>query len=317
MLQIEGLKKRYGDREVLRGVDLSVQPGQIVGLLGANGAGKTTMVSIAAGLRAADGGTVRVAGIDVGRNAGKAQEHIGIAPQELGIYPTLSVAENIGMFARLAGLRGQAVAKRVHEVAQLLELTDLLKRKAEVLSGGQKRRLHTGMAIVHRPDVLFLDEPTVGADVQSRAGILEVVKDLAGSGSAIVYTTHYMTELEHLNAHIAVLHHGEIVIEGSIDELVRAHATSSVILQFDGPAPQPPTTTTATWSAEGATLVSFDAAGNPGVEIARVLTDIGADAHRLVGVDLKRPSLESAYVAITGKRLTEDEREEKLDVVTA
>ncbi|MDP9841723.1 ABC transporter ATP-binding protein [Streptosporangium lutulentum] len=310
MLEITGLEKRYGDKGVLRGVDLTVLPGQVLGLLGANGAGKTTLVSIAAGLRSADGGTVKVAGIDVARHPGQAQTHMGIAPQELGIYPTLTVAANISLFAQLAGLKGQAAQARVEEVAHLLGLHDRLGTKAEVLSGGQKRRLHTGMAIVHRPDVLFLDEPTVGADVQSRTGILEVVRELAASGSAIVYTTHYLTELEQLGADIAVLHEGRIVAGGTIDELVQRYATSSVLLRFEGEAPAAPSPA---WQSEGQTLVSTLAAANPGPAIAQVLAELGPDANRLNGIDLQRASLESAYVAITGGF----PQKEALDVVAA
>ncbi|KAB8196065.1 ATP-binding cassette domain-containing protein [Nonomuraea phyllanthi] len=310
LLEIAGLAKRYGDREVLRGVDLTVRAGQVLGLLGANGAGKTTMVSICAGLRSADGGSVHVAGIDVARHTGRAQARMGIAPQALGVYPTLSVAENIALFARLAGMKPAEVRARVTEVARLMGLDDRLGVKAEVLSGGQKRRLHTGMAIVHRPDVLFLDEPTVGADVQSRSGILDVVRDLAASGSAIVYTTHYMTELEQLDADIAVLHDGRIVESGSIDELVQRHATASVRLRFEGDAPAEPPSG---WEAEGELLVSTLAAANPGPAIAQVLAELGEDANRLKGIDLERASLESAYRAITG----DTSRKEELDVVAA
>ncbi|MGW3044493.1 ABC transporter ATP-binding protein [Kitasatospora sp. NPDC001159] len=312
MLEIEGLEKRYGDREILRGVDLEVRPGQILGLLGANGAGKSTLVSISAGLRTPDAGSVRISGTDVHRHPAKAQGRLGIAPQDLGIYPTLSVADNLKLFASLAGLGKRDAKARVEEVARLLDLTDLLPRKAEVLSGGQKRRLHTGMAITHRPDVLFLDEPTVGADVQSRTGILDVVRDLAANGSAVVYTTHYMPELEQLGADIAVLHGGRIVARGSIEEIVRDHGTSSVVLQFDGTAPQ---VSLPSWRAEGDTLVSNEAAANPGVEIARIMSELGDAAGRLTGIDLRRPSLETAYVAITGEQAAE--QTEVLDAVPA
>ncbi|MFJ6379395.1 ABC transporter ATP-binding protein [Kitasatospora sp. NPDC092039] len=312
MLEIEGLEKRYGDRQILRGVDLQVRPGRILGLLGANGAGKSTLVGIAAGLRTPDAGTVRICGTDVHLHPAKAQARLGIAPQDLGIYPTLSVAENLKLFASLSGLGKREARARVEEVARLLDLTELLPRKAEVLSGGQKRRLHTGMAITHRPDVLFLDEPTVGADVQSRTGILDVVRDLAANGSAVVYTTHYMPELEQLGADIAVLHEGLITARGTIEEIVRDHGTSSVVLQFDGPAPQ---VSVPTWRVEGDTLVSDEAAANPGVEIARIMSGLGDAAGRLTGIDLRRPSLENAYVAITGAHAAE--QTEVLDALPA
>src|SRR5690349_816548 len=192
MLEITGLRKAYQGREILRGVDLSAAPGQIVGLLGANGAGKTTLISIVAGLRAADAGNVRVAGLDALHDRRRVAAHIGLAPQELGLYPTLSVVANLTLFGRLAGLRGVTLRHRVHETAERLGLGDQLGRRAAELSGGQKRRLHTGLALLHRPDLMFLDEPTVGADVQSRAGILDIVTSMAAAGATVVYTTHYL-----------------------------------------------------------------------------------------------------------------------------
>ncbi|MER7008819.1 ABC transporter ATP-binding protein [Dactylosporangium sp. NPDC000555] len=313
VLEIEGVSKKYGDHEVLIGVDLVVRPGQILGLLGANGAGKTTLVSIAAGLRTADAGKVRIAGVDAVSNPREAQAHMGIAPQELGIYPTLTVADNLGLFARLAGMKGAAVRQRVEQVAELLGLTEKLKKQAVTLSGGQKRRLHTGMAILHRPDVLFLDEPTVGADVQSRAGILGVVRELAQQGSAVVYTTHYMTELEQLDADIAVLHQGRIVESGTIDELVARHSATKVVLQFDSPAPR---LAAGDWTVEGNTLVSHAAAADLGASLVGALTGLGPAAADLTGVELRRASLESAFVAITGGAI-EAHGEELKDVVPA
>lgn len=228
MLHVEGLAKAYGDHLVLDGVDLDVAPGQVLGLVGANGAGKTTLVSIVAGLRRPDAGTVRVAGVDAVAHRGAAARHIGIAPQELGIYPTLTARANLRTFAELAGLRPRAARARADEVAERLGLTGCLDQRADTLSGGQQRRLHTGMAVLHRPDLLFLDEPTVGADVQSRAGILDLVRDLAAAGTAVVYTTHYLTELEQLEADIAVLDAGRIVAAAPVRELVERWGTASV-----------------------------------------------------------------------------------------
>jgi ABC-2 type transport system ATP-binding protein len=176
VLEIVELRKAYGDRQVLDGVSLTVDKGQIVGLLGANGAGKTTLISIVAGLRRADSGQARVAGVDALRHPHRVAGRIGLAPQQLGLYPTLTVADNLAFFARLAGLKGNA---RASEIAERLDLTAQLRQRAGTLSGGQRRRLHTGMVVLHRPELLFLDEPTVGADVRSRAGILDLVRELA------------------------------------------------------------------------------------------------------------------------------------------
>lgn len=299
MLEITGLKKAYGDNQVLRGVDLSVQPGQILGLLGSNGAGKTTLISIVAGLRPADAGTVQVAGIDALRNRRQAARHIGLAPQELGIYPTLTVHDNLAFFARLGGLSASAASRREREVAEAIGLADQLKKKAGELSGGQKRRLHTGMALLHKPELLFLDEPTVGADVQSRAGILEVVQALAAEGAAVVYTSHYLTELEQLKAYIAVLNEGEIVVRGDLEEVINRYAVADVVLRFTGVPPE-----LSGWRRDGDGLSPIVTPADPARTAAQALAMLGDAADSLAGVEIIRPSLEAAYLAITGETIS-------------
>lgn len=177
-----------------------------------------------------------MADVDVVAHPKAAAEHIGLAPQDLGIYPTLTTHENLYSFALLAGMGRRAACARVVEVAELLGLTDQLSKRAERLSGGQKRRLHTGMAVLGRPRLLFLDEPTVGADVQSRTGIMQIVKAMAAGGAAVVYTTHYLTELEQLDADIGVLDGGVIVARESCRRLIQLWGKADVKLRFSGPA---------------------------------------------------------------------------------
>ncbi|MBT8228259.1 MAG: ABC transporter ATP-binding protein [Dactylosporangium sp.] len=302
MLEVTDLRKTYGERPVLDGVQLTVGAGQIMGLLGANGAGKTTLISIIAGLRGADSGSVRVAGLDALRQPRRAARHIGLAPQELGLYPMLTVAQNLAFFARLAGLRGGGRRRRVAEIAAALDLADQLGRCAGELSGGQQRRLHTAMAVLHRTDVLFLDEPTVGADVRSRAGILDVVRAMAAEGTAIVYTTHNLMELEQLGADIAVLHAGRIAVEGHLDDVVNRYATASVGLRFDGAVPALPG-----WHADGSRLTPDLPVTDPAAAAARALAALDPNqAACLTGVDVTHPSLETAYLAITGQPRTSE-----------
>ena len=237
MLRIEGLRKSYGGRPVLQGVDLEISAGEIVALLGPNGAGKTTLVSIVAGLRRADAGSVHVGTVDALRSPARARAMMGLAPQALGIYPTLSVRRNLLLFGELAGLSGAELDQRVGEVAEALHLDELLDRRAGILSGGQQRRLHTAMAMLHRPRLLFLDEPTVGADIESRRQILELVKDLAAEGCAICYATHYLPEIEELDATVAVLEEGRILERASVAELIDRHGTSGLRLTFRGASP--------------------------------------------------------------------------------
>jgi ABC-2 type transport system ATP-binding protein len=299
MLEISGLTKAYGEHEVLRGVDLEAKAGEIVGLLGPNGAGKTTLVSIVAGLRRADAGEARVAGIDALAHPERARAVLGLAPQELGIYPVLSVAQNLGFFAELSGLTGKRLRGRVADVAGALDLTKLLGQKAGTLSGGQKRRLHTAMALVNEPKVLFLDEPTVGADVRTRNQILQVVRQKAEAGCAIVYTSHYLTEIEDLGATVAVLEEGRIIARGSLAGLVAQYGSPALRLTFEGPAP-------ALDGFETAGSVATLRTPDPAHAAATILSRLNGSTNRLRSVDIVRPSLEAAYLALTGRRSNED-----------
>ncbi|MBI1758431.1 MAG: ABC transporter ATP-binding protein [Actinobacteria bacterium] len=302
-LRIRGLAKSYGDHQVLRGVALTAQPGEIVGLLGPNGAGKTTLTSIAAGLRSADAGEVEICGVDALADPAGARAHLGLAPQELGIYPQLSVRTNLEYFARLAGMGRRGLRDRVAEVAAALGLTDLLARRAGQLSGGQRRRLHTAMALVHRPRVLFLDEPTVGADVETRHQVLAVVRELAAGGVAVVYCTHYLPEIEALDARVSVLNAGLIVAEGTVRDLIDTHTEASVELVFDGEPPADLPGRRVAGAVPGTTLVVVPTT-DPSGTLSGLLAGLGPAAGWLRSVEIRRPSLESAYLALVGEHGT-------------
>jgi ABC-2 type transport system ATP-binding protein len=300
MLEITGLRKTYGSREVLAGIDLEVGAGEVVGLLGPNGAGKTTMVSIVAGLREADAGEVRVGGIDALRSPERVRPSIGLAPQDLGIWQVLTVEQNLRYLGELSGVARREIRTRVAEIAEALELTELLSRKAAELSGGQKRRLHTGMALLHRPRLLFLDEPTVGADVRTRRQILEVVTAAADEGAAVVYATHYLPEVEEIGDSVAVLEAGRIIARGSVADVVAHHGAAQLRLAFEG---EPPALAGFERDGDGLRRTADD----PALLAARVMRDLGADAARLRSVDIVQPSLEAAYLSLTGRTTNEDE----------
>jgi len=297
-LRIEGLHKSYGATVALAGIDLRVEPGTILGLLGPNGAGKTSLVSIVAGLRKPDAGRVEVCGIDTARAPRDARCLLGLAPQDTGVYVTLRVRENLRYFAGLAGLRRAEATARIDEVAAALGLTELMDRRGSALSGGERRRLHTAIALLHRPRLLLLDEPTTGADVQTRGQILELVRELARAGSAIVYSTHYLPEIEALRADVACIDHGRIVAEGNLAELIDRYGTSALELTFSGPVP--PAARVDGALVEG-TRVHIPAA-DPAARAAQLLPSLGADTGTLQSIEVVRPSLESVYLAVTGRR---------------
>lgn len=305
MLHIDQLRKSYGTHEVLRGLSLDVHAGQIMGLVGSNGAGKSTMISIACGLITADGGDVFVgegrAAVDVRRDRAKAAGLIGLAPQDLGVYPMLSVKANLVALGELTGLRGKRLRDAVSEVAGRMGLADLMSQRADTLSGGQARRLHTGMALLHRPPLLFLDEPTVGADVTARRAILDAVREIAARGTAVVYTTHYLTELEDLDADIAVLHEGRIAVQGPVGRLVEDYAHTEVAVTTSGVQPDWPGWE-ATPTDDGAVRWNARPTGSAWATLADALGRIGPGTV-VHDIDVAHASLEAAFVSITGSAL--------------
>jgi len=303
VLEVRGLRKSYGNVAALRGVDLDIAAGEICGLLGPNGAGKTTLVSIVAGLRKADAGTVKVDGVDALRSPFTARRSLGLAPQDLGVYPTVRVRDNLVCFGELADLRGAELRERVDWVGDLFELMPFMDRLVRTLSGGEKRRLHTAMAVLHRPPLLLLDEATTGVDVRTRGRVLDAVRQLAAEdGTAICYSTHYLNEVESLGASVAIIEQGRVIARGALDELVRVHGTAAVELTFDG---EPPT-------LDLDRRVEIDDAmlrvygDDPAGDAAIVLGRLGAHAGRLRAIELVAPSLESVFLALTGRRYTDD-----------
>ena len=290
-LEVREVRKSYGTHEVLRGVDLRVEPGQVLGLLGRNGAGKSTLITILCGLRRADSGTASICGHSPA--SAEAARSIGYAPQELGIYPDLSVAQNLAAFGELHGLGRREAASRAGEVMDLLGLTEKRGQRASHLSGGQQRRLHAGMAIMHRPRLVFMDEPTVGADVEARSQILRAVRQLADDGAAVVYTSHYLAEFEELGSDIAILNEGRIVASGTLEEIVSHHARAEVTLEFDRPIPS-----IDGWSADDRRLQLIGDEADPGSRIGEALASPALEGARLTDVRIMQASLHNAYLQI-------------------
>jgi ABC-2 type transport system ATP-binding protein len=231
-LKATELRKCFGAVSALDGFDLEVAAGEIAGLVGHNGAGKTTFARVTAGLVLPDTGSVQVLGVDVTRAKARARSLLGLAPQELALYPTATARENLHLFAGLYGLRRCEAKRRVGQLANDLVLDDVMDRRVRDLSGGQQRRLQTATAMLHHPPVLLLDEPTVGADPVTRDALLRVVRAAANEGAAIVYTTHYLPELDTLEATLAVADRGRVVARGERATLL-ATVPGHAVIEFD------------------------------------------------------------------------------------
>ena len=242
MLEIRGLRKTFDSLVAVNDVSFAIEPGQILGLLGPNGAGKTTTVSMISGLLTPDGGEIRIHGRPLGGDTDIAKRKIGLVPQDLALYEELSARDNLRFFGSLYSLSGAALDQAIVGAAELVELADRLRDKVKTFSGGMKRRLNLAAGLLHDPDILLLDEPTVGVDPQSRNAIFDNLEELKRRGKALLYTTHYMEEAERLADRLVVIDGGVVVANDTLAGLyVRAHAPAggrvsleSVFLELTG-----------------------------------------------------------------------------------
>jgi lipooligosaccharide transport system ATP-binding protein len=232
VLKVHGLTKRYGDTVVVRGIDLEVRRGECFGLLGPNGAGKTTTLRLLLGLIEPDAGSIELAGIAVPQHAREARMKVGVVPQMDNLDPDFSVRENLLAYGRYFGMDKVAIAARVPELLEFAGLASKADAQIAQLSGGMKRRLTLARALVHDPDILFLDEPTTGLDPQARHLIWQGLRRLIADGKTIVLTTHFMDEAERLADRLAILDHGRVVVEGAPRALIESHIEPAVVEVF-------------------------------------------------------------------------------------
>jgi ABC-2 type transport system ATP-binding protein len=229
MLVVNDIKKSFNQKEVVRGVSFSVSKGESFGLLGPNGAGKSTIISMICGLLTYDDGDVTVEGISVKKKPLDVKKKIGVVPQEIALYPTMSAKENLLFWGEMYGLSSKHAKKRVDEVLEYVGLRDRAKDKIETFSGGMKRRINIGASLMHEPELLIMDEPTVGIDPQSRNHILETVKMLNQNGMTVIYTSHYMEEVEFLCNRIGIVDQGKMIALGTKNDLVNRLAGGTLI----------------------------------------------------------------------------------------
>lgn len=307
LIEAKGIKKYYKKVRAVDGIDLEVRQGEILGILGPNGAGKSTAISVISSLIRPDGGDVFFKGESILKNPAAIRRVMGIVPQEVALYPDLSAAENLKFFGKLYGLRGEKLKTRMQEVLDLLELNGRAKDAVKNYSGGMKRRVNIGAALLHHPEVLIMDEPTVGIDPQSRSHILDTVKALNKKGMTIIYTSHYMEEVEHLCDRIYVMDHGKVIASGTKEDLKNLMGGDDIVsLQTDK-------------ASEGflkelrgnLKVKNADQKGNSITLMVQkdcdILSDIFEAASRngvkLKSLDIKTPTLEDVFLYLTGRGL--------------
>lgn len=239
-IECQNLKKSYDHKKsyVINDFSLSIQAGEIFGLLGPNGAGKTTSLSMMCGLLSPTSGDLQVAGLNYAQNRTEIQEKIGVVPQEYALYPTLTAFENLEYFGSLYNLKGKDLKNRIELGLEKVNLLDFKNRFIKDFSGGMKRRINLLTGILHQPEILFLDEPTVGVDIQSKEVIISILKELNQNGTTIIYTSHHLNEAENFCTQIAIIDKGKILVEGTpenlINEVKGANSLEDVLLELTG-----------------------------------------------------------------------------------
>ena len=310
---VDKLRKQFDPPKgpvAVDGVSFSIHGGEIFSLLGPNGAGKTTTISILSCLLKPDSGEANVGGFSVARKPDEVKKLIGAVPQDIALYEDLSGRENLMFWGRMYGLNGAALTKRVDEVLELIGLVDRQKDRVDKYSGGMKRRVNIGAALLHKPKILYLDEPTVGIDPQSRRSILDGVKDLNAAGMTVLYTTHYMEEAQELSHRIGIMDQGKMVAVGTQAELVRKVGEKTRIdLSVDRNAH----VLAERWRALPSVTSVTEEEGGPLsllVEDANTLMPQLFDSAQAAGarvtkIDLAEPNLEMVFLHLTGKALRE------------
>ncbi len=309
LIDVQSLTKRYGELVAVDEVSFSVTPGQIFGLLGPNGAGKSTTIGCISGLLQPSSGRVSVRSHDVVSDGVAARRALGVVPQDLALYEDLSAAENLAYWGGAYGLRGAGLRSSVAEVLECIGLADRAKEPVKKYSGGMKRRLNFGCGIVHRPQVLLLDEPTVGVDPQSRVRLLELVREQAQGGICVLYTTHYMEEAEDLCDAIAIVDGGKLIAQGTLGEL-RSMVGERDLLRLCGSF-DPQAARASLAAMEELEVVQCEddqltlALTSASRRLPAVFQALAGAACEVRETTLTQPSLESLFIELTGKELRE------------
>jgi ABC-2 type transport system ATP-binding protein len=306
-LVVRDLKKSYGSQPAVDGISFTLARGEIFGLLGPNGAGKTTTISMLSGILEPTSGSITLMGMDLAKNLTRAKARIGLVPQDLALYPTLSARDNLVFFGQIYGLHGKTLRERVDRVLDLVQLSDRAKDRIETYSGGMKRRINLAAGLLHQPDILFLDEPTVGVDPQSRNAIFESIEALNRAGLTVIYTTHYMEEAQRLCHRVAIVDHGKIValdtptalIQSVGEGVIRIGVVDGLTAAVKETAEHLPAVHSAA-IRDGQIDLHVNNAQQALVGVLDVASRLKA---RVTSLQIMEPSLETVFLSMTGKSL--------------
>jgi len=306
-IEVNNLKKSFGELQAVQGVSFSVEAGEVLSLLGPNGAGKSTTISMLSGLLDPSEGDASIMGHSISREPLLAKAALGVVPQDIALYPDLSARENLDFWGKMYGLRGGPLKLRVDEVLEIIGLSDRQKNKVGTFSGGMKRRVNIGAALLHKPQVIIMDEPTVGIDPQSRRHILDNVKQLNAQGMTVLYTTHYMEEAEELSRHIAIMDKGKIVAIGTYRELIQLvgeQARIDLSVNIEKEKIIPAWETIKGVSQIDSTNGTISAIVTDSNLVLPKLFEAAAKLNaRITSVEIKEPNLETVFMHLTGKAL--------------
>ena len=309
ILEVQNLVKKFGELAAVAGVSFDIQEGEVYSLLGPNGAGKTTTISMLSCLLAPTDGDALIGGFSVTKEPMQVKRIIGVVPQEIALYDDLSARENLTFWGQMYGLGGSALKERVEEVLEQIGLTERARDRVKTFSGGMKRRVNIGVGLLHKPRLLFMDEPTVGIDPQSRRNILDSVKALNQQGMTVLYTTHYMEEAEELSHRVGIIDHGKMIAVGTQKELTKLIGENETLRLHIGEDldAQPliaalealPEVIHASASDAQVVLIVPEAED----ALSPVLVKADRMGFKVRSVDIEEPNLEAVFLQLTGRAL--------------
>ncbi len=306
-IEVLNLHRSFGETKAVQGISFEVSQGEIFSLLGPNGAGKTTAISMLSCLLRPDEGDARIMGHSIISDPNEVKTVLGVVPQEIALYEDLTARENLTFWGKMYGLRGSSLKRRVDEVLDIIGLRDRANERVGKYSGGMKRRVNIGVALLHKPKVIYMDEPTVGIDPQSRRNILDSVVSLKDQGMTVLYTTHYMEEAQELSNHIAIMDHGKLMAYGTHEELVKLVGQQTRIdLTLNVDAGR----VLDVWRGlEGVTRVSAEdgkisvLVEDSNLVLPRLFESAAKLSARITSVDIREPNLEAVFLHLTGRAL--------------